>query len=432
MAALTSSVPMHVPEATIEIMTDASKFGWSGVLLPHQVHGIWEPEEKLNSMNWMELKTILLVLSEFADFCQGQCIRLFADNTTALACLNRQGSSHSVPLWSLSREILEFCQEREISLVPVHIAGPLNVLADKGSRSSPISTEWSLDRPSFIWACRELGLVPEVDLFATRENAQLPSFVSPCPDPLATAQDSFTVDWNNWSIIYLFPPTSCLARVAVRLLSYRGAGMLIAPLWQYQVWYPLLAQVSEGYSSPFEPLPAPMDFQRRGVLPADTFLEASRLDVVRNSLEKQGYSEDSIRYILNIHKDSTDNRYQFVWSKFIEFLNDNNISHNLICAKDIVNFLSHHASVYNKAYKTIGVYKCAIFTPLYYKFNINLRQNISVLTLCKGCLLQILPLKSSTFLNGIFPLFLVCLNPLNLSPWIRSPGNVVSKKLCFW
>ena len=228
--ALTSPIPMHLPEATIEIMTDASRYGWSGVLLPHQVHGIWEEEEKLQSMNWMELKTILLVLLEFADYCQGQCIRLFTDNMTALACLNRQGSSHFVSLWSLIKEILELCQEKEIVLLPVHIAGPLNVLADKGSRSSPISTEWSLDRPSFLWACRELGLVPEVDLFATRENAQLPSFVSPCLDPWADAQDSFTVDWNRWSIIYLFPPIPCLARVAVRLLSFRGAGILIAPI----------------------------------------------------------------------------------------------------------------------------------------------------------------------------------------------------------
>ena len=135
--------------------------------------------------------------------------------------------------------------------------------------------------------------------------------------------------------------------------------------------------MSEGVSAPFRSLSTSVDRQRPGILTADMVLEASRLDVVKNSLERQGYSKDSIRYILSRLKDSTDNRYQYVWTKFLDYLNDNNINHNCISAKDVVNFLSYHASAFNKAYNTIGVYKCAIFTPLYYKYNINLRKNIS-------------------------------------------------------
>ena len=144
------------------------------------------------------------------------------------------------------------------------------------------------------------------------------------------------------------------------------------------------SEVSEGDPAPFRSLSTPVDRQRPGMLPAHTVLEASRLDVVKNSLERQGYSKDSIRYILSRLKDSTDNRYQYVWTKFLEFLNINNINHNCISAKDVVNFLSYQASAFNKAYNTIGVYKCAIFTPLYYKFNINLRENIRVSDFMQG------------------------------------------------
>ena len=144
------------------------------------------------------------------------------------------------------------------------------------------------------------------------------------------------------------------------------------------------AEMSESDSAPSRSFSTPVDKQRPGILSADSVLETSRLDVVRNSLKRQGYSEDSIRYIVSRLKDSTDNRYQFVWTKFIEYLNDNNINHNSVSAKDVVNFLSYHASTFNKAYNTIGVYKCAIFTPLYYKFNINLRDNIRVADFMQG------------------------------------------------
>ena len=144
------------------------------------------------------------------------------------------------------------------------------------------------------------------------------------------------------------------------------------------------SEVSEGVPAPFGSFSTSMDRQRSGILTADTVLEASRLDVVKNSLERQGYSKDSIRFILSRLKDSTDNRYQFVWTKFLDYLSENNINHNCISAKDVVNFLSYHASAFNKAYNTIGVYKCAIFTPLYYKYNINLRKNIRVSDFMQG------------------------------------------------
>ena len=99
-------------------------------------------------------------------------------------------------------------------------------------------------------------------------------------------------------------------------------------------------EMSEGVPTSLRPFSTPVDIQRPGVLPAVSVLEASRLDVVRNSLNRQGYSDDSIRYILNRLKDSTDNRYQYVWTKFLEFLNANNIYHSDVSAKDVVNFLS--------------------------------------------------------------------------------------------
>ena len=126
---LSHPVLMHSPAPSLEIMTDASLFGWSGLLLPHRVEGVWSPDVAEFSMNWKELKAIHLSLLHFSKFIKGKSVKILSDNTTALACLRRQGSLRSLPLLDLSREILLLCQDIHVSLTPCHIKGVLNVLA---------------------------------------------------------------------------------------------------------------------------------------------------------------------------------------------------------------------------------------------------------------------------------------------------------------
>ena len=56
-----------------------------------------------------------------------------------------------------------------------------------------------------------------MDLFATCLNHQLATFVSPCPDPKATAVDALTTDWNKWEHIYLFLPTPLILKAFQKL-----------------------------------------------------------------------------------------------------------------------------------------------------------------------------------------------------------------------
>ena len=140
---------------------------------------------------------------------------------------------------SLSRDILEFCQGLSISLVPRHLSGDLNTLADRQSRLGPVGAEWSLDSETFLWLSRLAGPF-QVDLFATRDNARLPSFVSPFPDPLALGVDAFSLPWDDWESIYLFPPVKALHRVVPLLSRFQGRGVLVAPLYAPSGWFPAL------------------------------------------------------------------------------------------------------------------------------------------------------------------------------------------------
>lgn len=140
-----------------------------------------------------------------------------SDNKTVFTCL-------------LTISILEFCHFHGILLVPKHLSGSLNVLADLESREGPISTEWALDNDTFHWLS-SLSVPFQVDLFATRHNHQLPSYVSPCPDPAALDVNALVVPWSRWDSIYLFPPSQLLHKVSSLILHYQGRGVLVAPFY---------------------------------------------------------------------------------------------------------------------------------------------------------------------------------------------------------
>ena len=116
---------MTLGHHTRVIMTDASLDGWSGVLLPQRVTGVWTSQDLRHSMNWLELRAIQLSLHYYASELRGRVVKVLADNSTALSCLKNQGSLRSTPLMDLTSQILEFCQRLNITLVPVHLRGVL-------------------------------------------------------------------------------------------------------------------------------------------------------------------------------------------------------------------------------------------------------------------------------------------------------------------
>lgn len=236
-----ASVPMSPPSPSINLMTDSSLFGWSGIVLPYSASGVWPPSFSNMSINWLELMAIKKSLKHFVHLLRGRSVLLMSDNSTSVACIQRQGTYRSADLMSLSRDILMFCQRRSITLVPRHLSGDLNVLADLMSREGPTGTEWSLDSHTFLWLSRLVGPL-QVDLFATRYNAQLQDFVSPFPDPLAVGVDAFSLNWNAWDCVYLFPPVKLLHRVVPLLTRFQGRGVLVAPMYSPSSWFPALRE----------------------------------------------------------------------------------------------------------------------------------------------------------------------------------------------
>lgn len=93
------------------------------------------------------------------------------DNTAAVACVNKMGTSHSYTYNMIVNEIWEFCIERQIWISAAYVPRELNVQADLESRKINLDCEWKL-RPDLLhMALWKLECKPNIDVFASRLNA---------------------------------------------------------------------------------------------------------------------------------------------------------------------------------------------------------------------------------------------------------------------
>ena len=217
--------------------SDASDEGWGAHLGGSVVSGLWSPEERLLSINLRELKAIGLGLRHFQHQVEGHQVAVFADNTTALAYLRKEGGTISPSLNREAQDILRWAERIGLSLSPQFILGEQNVVADALSRASQvIGTEWTLCQDVFNHILERWPAT--VDLFATSLSHRLPVYYSPLQDPQSAGTDALLQTWD-FQQLYAFPPFSLIRRVVNKLLGSRGTDLtLIAPLWPQKEWFP--------------------------------------------------------------------------------------------------------------------------------------------------------------------------------------------------
>ena len=220
----------------LQIFTDSSKEGLGVHLNEHTARGTWSlPECKLH-INY-ELKAVFLALKEIKHLCSDRIVLVAIGNTTVVSYINKEGGMRSGPLCALLWRMLTWCSRKQLILKARHIPGWLNVVADKLSRlGQTIQTQWSLLSKVFQPICSRWHR-PQIDVFATRFNNKLPLFVSPVPDPLASAVDALSLPWEDLDA-YPFPPAAILGKVVENLQdSPCKRIILIAPGWPNMPWF---------------------------------------------------------------------------------------------------------------------------------------------------------------------------------------------------
>ena len=210
--------------------------GWGATLSTSTTQGLWTFHEAQFHINILELLAINFGLRALLDDSHDTHIQIQSDNTTAIAYITEMGGCHSQECDSVARDIWEWAITRRNWLSASFIPGKQNASADQLSRKFNAVTECRLNPLLFIQISTVFG-TPSVDLFASRINHQLETYVSWRPDPGAAYIDAFTIDWKRFSNGFAFPPFCLITRCLQKIVQDRATIILVVPLWPTQAWF---------------------------------------------------------------------------------------------------------------------------------------------------------------------------------------------------
>ena len=116
------------------VYTNTSNSGWGCQSTNGKfTFGQWSKEEQGSHINYLELKAIYFALTCLAPDCLNKSVKVFTDNTTAIAYDNNKGGCHSKQLCDLAIEIWNLCVNRNIGLSVSYLPGYQNDMADRFS-----------------------------------------------------------------------------------------------------------------------------------------------------------------------------------------------------------------------------------------------------------------------------------------------------------
>ena len=239
-----TGVPLRLPDPSL-FFTDASLKGWGASWKNQQISGVWSKPESQRHINWLELEAVRLALLHWGPHWSNQTVRVYCDNSTAVAYIRKQGGTHSQALFHKTLELYQLLDQYVITLIPTHLPGARNVTADALSRlSQPSPTEWRLQTETLNKLFYVFG-TPLIDMFATAENKVTPIFVSPYPDDRAWAVGALSLSWDDLGLVYAFPPAPIVPKTIQKIQKSWGTTViLIASQHPSRPWHPLLLQLS--------------------------------------------------------------------------------------------------------------------------------------------------------------------------------------------
>jgi hypothetical protein len=144
----------------------------------------------------------------------------------------------------IAKEIWQWCEQRDIFIFASYISTKDNFVADKLSREKIENFDFMLDRINFDYIVSQLGS-PQIDLFASNLTRQCDNFVSWKPSPGCAWVDAFTESWSNMKF-YAFPPFALLSRVLQKIKLEKSEGIVVAPYWPTQAWYPIFNELAKS------------------------------------------------------------------------------------------------------------------------------------------------------------------------------------------
>ena len=177
-------VPLHLPEPSLFFFTDVFLTGWGASWQHLQLTGQWSNQESSQHINWLELEAIRLTLLQWGTQWRNQTVRVYCDNSMAVAYIHKQGGTHSISLFNKTLELIIFWTSMWFSSFQLIFPEP--------GINSPSPTEWRIPQETLSNLFSVLG-TPLVDMFAMAENKVTLVFVSPYPGNRAWDLDALSI-----------------------------------------------------------------------------------------------------------------------------------------------------------------------------------------------------------------------------------------------
>ncbi|XP_067654175.1 uncharacterized protein [Haliotis asinina] len=180
---------------------------------------VGRPSGRPDDLRALELQTVILAVHHWLPILSNTKLLVVSDNSTVVWVILNQGTTRSKQLLDQMFVLADLLDSNGITVRVRHIPGCKNILADALSRPGrPSPTEWMLHPDVFRQICLRHGR-PLVDLFATSFNHQLPTYVSPVPDPQAWAVDALSLSWEGLDA-YAFPPDPSMMTSGAHLKAF--------------------------------------------------------------------------------------------------------------------------------------------------------------------------------------------------------------------
>ena len=245
--AVLQGLPLAARETEVTLFTDASSSGWGAQLGSHSTPGQWSASQRLCHINVLEMQAVIFAVRDFLPHLRYRVVRLMCDNAVTVAYIKNEGGTRSHTLMQMTIRLLKWCDNKAITLVPVHLPGVRNIQADSLSRvGQTLTTEWTMAMESLRPVFAKSG-EPQIDMFATFANRRLVKFVSPYPDPRAEWTDAMSMPWDKErGLLYAFPPFKMVLQVLQKIAQSPGVQVILIALLQPAAsWFPELMDLAQ-------------------------------------------------------------------------------------------------------------------------------------------------------------------------------------------
>ena len=157
------------------VYSDASPSGWEAAFEDQSAVELWTPKEAELNINVLETAAAYFALKLFCKNFKNTAVHLKVDNTATAAFINKQKAPNEV-VFTIIKNIWEFCIRRNLWLFASYIKSKRNKVADAESRKLRDNLEWSLHDTLFEKIIAKFGK-PDIDLFASRVNFKVDKYI---------------------------------------------------------------------------------------------------------------------------------------------------------------------------------------------------------------------------------------------------------------